>query len=61
MFDGLISVVVVLVVLGLVLYLIRNFLPLDPAIQTVIQVVVVIAMILYLLRVFGFWTGRLAF
>jgi uncharacterized membrane-anchored protein len=59
--EPLISVVITLVVLGLVLYLIENYIPLDPVIKTVIRVVVVLAVILWLLRVAGFWSGRFAF
>lgn len=59
--DGLISIVVTLVVLGLILFLIENFVPLAPPFKAVIRVVVVIALILFLLKTFGFWSGRLAF
>lgn len=46
----LISIVVVLVIVGVVLYLLTTYIPLDPAVKTVIQVVVVIALCLWLLR-----------
>lgn len=43
---------IVLVVVGLVLYLINRFIPMDPAIKVVIQVVVVLVLCLWLLRTF---------
>lgn len=49
---GLISLILVLVVVGVVLYLIETYIPLDPAIKVVIRVVVVVALILWLLSVF---------
>ena len=55
--SGLISIIVVLVILGLALYLIENFIPLSPPIKVVIRVVVVLALVLYLLSVLGLWSG----
>lgn len=49
---SLISLVIVLIVVGVVLYLIENFIPLDPAVRTVIRAIVVLALILWLLQVF---------
>ena len=51
--GGLITLVVVLVVIGLVLWLIEARLPIDPTIKRVIEVVVILAVCLYLLRFFG--------
>ena len=48
----LISLIVVLVVLGVVLYLINQFVPMDPKIKTVLNVVVVLVLCLWLLSVF---------
>jgi len=55
--SALISLIVVLVILGLVLYLIENFLPLSPPFKVVIRVVVILALVLYLLSVLGLWSG----
>jgi hypothetical protein len=52
---ALISVVVVLVVLGLVLYLIETYVPMADPIKMVIRVVIVLALVLYLLQVFGIY------
>lgn len=48
-----IQALVLLVVLGLILYLIENFLPLHPAIKLTIQALAVLIIIIYLLRYFG--------
>jgi hypothetical protein len=49
----LIHIIVVLVVLGLVLWLITNFIPMDARITRLLQVVVVIILVIWLLKVFG--------
>jgi hypothetical protein len=55
----LITVLVVLVVVGLALYLIENYVPLSPPIAVVIRVVVVLVLVLWLLRMFLPGTFRL--
>ena len=49
----LINVIVVLIVVGVVLWLINNYLPMDGKIKNILNWVVVIAVILWLLRAFG--------
>lgn len=49
----LISLILVLVVVGLVLYLIETYIPMSPPIQTVLRVVVVLVLIVWLLQTFG--------
>ena len=43
-----------LALIGLALYLIETYVPMDPVIKVLIRVLVVIAVVLYLLRAFGF-------
>lgn len=50
---SLISLVVVLIVVGVLLYLANHHIPMDPKIKTVLNVVVLIAVCLWLLQVFG--------
>jgi hypothetical protein len=50
---SLITVVVVLVVVGLVLWLINTYIPMDAKIKSILNVVVVIVVILWLLQTFG--------
>ena len=47
------NAIIVLVVIGLVLYLIENYIPMSPPIKTVLRVVVVLALCVWLLNAFG--------
>ena len=49
----LVSVIVVLVVLGVVLWLINTYVPMQPPIKTIINVVVVLVICLWLLSLVG--------
>lgn len=49
----LINLVLTLIVIGVLLWLINTFIPMDQKIKTVINVVVIIAVVLWLLSVFG--------
>lgn len=48
-----IALVLGLALLGLVLYLIETYIPMDPAIKTIIRVVIVVCVIVYLASLFG--------
>lgn len=48
-----ITVILVLVLLGVALYLVEQYVPMSPPIKLVLRVVVVILLVLWLLRVFG--------
>jgi hypothetical protein len=50
---SLISLVIVLIVVGVLLYLVNTYIPMDGKIKTIINVVVVIVVVLWLLSVFG--------
>ncbi len=49
----LINVVIVLIVVGVILWLINNYLPMDGKIKSILNGVVVIVVVLWLLQVFG--------
>ena len=49
----LIHVVVVLVVVGVILWLINNYIPMAGSIKSILNAVVIIAVVLWLLSVFG--------
>ena len=49
----LVSVIVVLIVLGVVLWLVNTYIPMAPPIKTVINVVVVLVLCLWLLSLIG--------
>jgi hypothetical protein len=50
---SLITVVLVLIAVGVVLWLINNYVPMDGKIKTILNVVVVIAVVIWLLQGFG--------
>jgi hypothetical protein len=52
----LLSVVIVLIVVGVLLWLVNNYIPMAGSIKSILNAVVVIAVIIWLLRVFGLWS-----
>jgi hypothetical protein len=50
---SLVSLIIVLVVIGLVLYLINAYIPMAPPIKTTINVLVIIVLCLWLLSLIG--------
>jgi hypothetical protein len=51
----LITIVLVLVVVGVVLWLINTYIPMQSAIKTILNVVVVIAVAVWVLQATGLW------
>lgn len=49
----LLSIVIALIVVGVALYLINNYIPMASSIKTILNVVVVIVVCVWLLQVFG--------
>lgn len=49
----LINLIIILVVVGLLLWLVNNYIPMDRKIRTILNVIVVIVVVLWLLQVFG--------
>ena len=49
----LVQLVIALVVVGIALWLINNYIPMDATIKKILNVVVIIAVLLWLLSVFG--------
>lgn len=56
-FMTLVNVVIILIIVGVVLWLINRFIPMDHKIKQILNIVVVIAVVLWLLRAFGLWGG----
>jgi hypothetical protein len=50
---SLIGLVVVLIVVGVLLWLVNTYLPMDAKIKRILNAVVVIAVVIWLLQVFG--------
>jgi hypothetical protein len=53
----LMSVVVVLIVVGVLLWLVNSYIPMDGKIKSILNAVVVIAVVVWLLQVFGLLTS----
>lgn len=49
----LINVIITLIVVGVLLWLINNYLPMDGKIKQIVNIVIIIAVIIWLLRSFG--------
>lgn len=49
----LINFIVILVVVGLLLWLVNNYIPMDRKIRRIVNIVVVILVVLWVLQVFG--------
>ena len=50
---SLVSLVIILIVVGLLLWLVNNYIPMDSKIKTILNVIVVIVVIIWLLQAFG--------
>jgi hypothetical protein len=49
----LVTVVVYLIVVGVLLWLVNNYIPMDAKIKNILNIVVVVVVVLWLLQVFG--------
>jgi hypothetical protein len=47
------TILIVLIVAGIILYLVNNYIPMDGKIKNILNVVVVIILIIWLLKIFG--------
>jgi hypothetical protein len=54
---NIISLIIVLVVVGLLLWLVNNYIPMEARIKQILNIVVIIAVVLWLLSVFGILSG----
>ncbi len=50
---SLLSLIVVLIVVGILLWLVNNYIPMDGKIKNILNIVVVIMVVLWLLQAFG--------
>lgn len=53
---NILTIIIVLVVVGVVLWLINAHLPMDPTIKKILGAVVIIAVVIWLLKVAGVWS-----
>ena len=54
---NIISLIVVLVVVGLLLWLVNSYIPMEGRIKQILNIVVIILVVLWLLNVFGVLSG----
>jgi hypothetical protein len=54
---SLVSLVVVLIVVGVALYLVNNYIPMASSIKSILNILVVVVVCIWLLQVFGLWGG----
>lgn len=47
------TVIIVLIVVGVLLYLINNYIPMDGKIKSILNIVVIICVVIWLLKAFG--------
>jgi hypothetical protein len=52
-----IGILVTLVIVGLLLWLVNTYIPMDGKIKSILNIVIVIAVILWLLQAFGILSG----
>jgi hypothetical protein len=52
----LINIVIALIVVGVGLWLINNFIPMASSIKTILNIVVVVAVVIWVLQAAGLWT-----
>ena len=50
---SLLTILIVLVVVGLLLYVVNEFVPMQPTIKQILNVVLILVVVLWLLREFG--------
>jgi hypothetical protein len=55
----LLSLIVALIVVGVILWAVNSFIPMDPKIKQILNVVVVLAVIFWLLTAFGLLSGSI--
>ena len=51
------TILIVLIVVGVILYLINNYIPMDRKIKSILNIVVVIGVIIWLLKAFNLLSG----
>jgi hypothetical protein len=57
----LLTILLVIIIVGVLLWLINSFIPMDRNIKSILNVVVVIVLIIWLLKVFGIFTTLMDF
>lgn len=51
------QLILILIVIGVILWLVNTYIPMDAMIKRILNIVVIIAVVLWLLSVFGLFSG----
>ena len=51
------AIIIGIVVVGILLYVINKFVPMEGKIKSILNIVVVLALVVWLMRVFGIWAA----
>lgn len=54
---GIIQLIIILVIIGVILWLINKYVPMDGKIKLILNIVVVIIVVIWLLKVVGLFNG----
>ncbi len=49
------TILLVIIVVGILLWLVNSYIPMDGKIKNILNIVVVVVLIIWLLQVFGLW------
>ena len=52
----LVNIVLTLIVVGMLLYLINRYIPMEPTIKSILNIVVVVFVVIWVLQGVGLWT-----
>lgn len=52
---SLLSLVITLLVVGVLLYLVNKYIPMDATVKRIINIVVIVILVIWILKVLGFW------
>ena len=52
---SLVTIVITLIVVGVLLWLVNTYIPMDGKIKQILNIVVVVVVVLWLLNIFGVW------
>ena len=58
---SLLTILIVLIVVGVILWLINNYVPMDRKIKSILNIVVVILVVIWLLKAFGLFDSLKSF
>jgi undecaprenyl pyrophosphate phosphatase UppP len=55
---SLMSIIIVLIVTGVILWLVNNYIPMDRKVKSILNAVVIIVLVIWLLQAFGVISGN---